>query len=148
MERTEICKNCLHKAVCKMYEPWEEDSCCAHFKMDTKEFVLQQNREGFWEKKRDPYGVVECVTEADWKGLMDLIEGHGWKKAGADHLPEEGAHVLVLVNGQHGQIRFVNAMLLAYWYEDEGWIIEGYERAYGLKVDWWAETPGLPMEVE
>ena len=78
----------------------------------------------------------------------NLMESQGWKKADKNHLPEEGAHVLVLVNGRHGQIRFVNAMLLAYWYESDGWVIEGYETAAGLRVDWWAKTPALPMEVE
>jgi len=148
MGRTEICKNCGHRAVCKMYDPMEQDACCAHFKMDTKEFVLFEREDGKWDRKKDPYGVVEVMTEGDWERLMKIIDARNWKKAGKDHLPKEGEHVLVLVNGKHGQIRFVNAMLLAYWYENEGWIIEGYETAAGLRVDWWAETPALPMEVE
>lgn len=88
---------------------------------------------------------ISALTVArDWTGVKVMNE---WKRA-KDEQPDDGEHVLVLVNGKHGQIRFVNAMLLAYWYADEGWIIEGYETAYGLRVDWWAETPALPMEVE
>lgn len=148
MERTETCRNCMHKVICKIYDRAEEGGKCTHFEMDTKEFVLFDRGDGIWDRKKDPYGVVEVMTEGDWEHMMKIIEGQGWKRADKNQLPKDGEHVLMLVNGRHGKVRFVNAVLLGYWYEDEGWIIEGYETAMGLRVDWWAEIPSLPMEVE
>lgn len=65
--------------------------------------------------------------------------------------PENGKFVLSIVNGRFKQISFRNAPVIAEYYDDEGWIIEGYEEAVGLRVDFWMEIPPLeekPLTLE
>lgn len=65
--------------------------------------------------------------------------------------PENGKFVLSIVNGRFKQISFKNAPVIAEYYDDEGWIIEGYEEAVGLRVDFWMEIPPLeekPLTLE
>lgn len=74
MERTEICKNCGHRAVCKMYDPMEQDACCAHFKMEDKFWVLQETPDGTWDRRKDPFMTVELPEEKDYEHLKKLID--------------------------------------------------------------------------
>ena len=74
MERTEICRNCGHRAVCKMYDPMEQDACCVHFKMEDKFWVLQETPDGTWDRRKDPYMIVELPEEKDYEHLKKLID--------------------------------------------------------------------------
>lgn len=63
-----------------------------------------------------------------------------------ERLPEDGDSVLVIVNGRYGNIKFVNAICMATYSGDEGWIIDNYEEWYGAEVDYWMPLPEPPEE--
>ena len=69
-----------------------------------------------------------------------------WKDASKEQ-PKEGEEYLVLINGKYKKIRFVNAYAIGTYYAEEGWIIDGYEDATMLRVDYWTEMPELPAGV-
>ena len=59
-----------------------------------------------------------------------------------DAVPEDEELVLVIVNGKPSKhITFKEAIELAYWYEDEGWVLEGYPEAVNIEVLYWARIP-------
>lgn len=73
-----------------------------------------------------------------------------WKNAKKTK-PNEEEVVLAIANGRFKNIIFNNAPVIAEYYEYEGWIIDGYEEAVGLRVDFWAEIPPLeelPLTLE
>lgn len=73
-----------------------------------------------------------------------------WKNAKKTK-PKEGEVVLAIANGRFRKIIFRNAPVIAEYYDDEGWIIDGYEEAVGMRVDFWTEIPPLeelPLTLE
>lgn len=69
-----------------------------------------------------------------------------WKNANKEQ-PEEGKAYLVIINGKYRKIRFVNAYAIGTYCEEEGWIIDNYEDATMIRVDYFAELPELPEGV-
>lgn len=66
-----------------------------------------------------------------------------WIK-GEKEQPENEEQVLVIVNGKYGDISFSDAFFLASWFGDEGWVVEGFEMAKSLSVNYWMDLPDGP----
>ena len=72
--------------------------------------------------------------------------GHSWIST-AERLPTDPeSEVLVVVNGTHNMTAFIDAYLMGWYYEDEGWVIEGYEEWEDPKVLYWMPIPELKEE--
>ena len=69
-----------------------------------------------------------------------------WKDANKEQ-PKEGKDYLVIINGKYRKIRFVDAYAIGTYYAEEGWVIDGYEDATMIRVDYFAEMPKLPEGV-
>ena len=59
----------------------------------------------------------------------------------SERLPEEGYGVLVTVNGKHNNTTFIDALEIAEYDSDEGWIIEGYLDWINPDVTAWQPLP-------
>ena len=69
-----------------------------------------------------------------------------WKDANKEQA-EEGKAYLVIINGRYRKIRFVDAYAIGTYCAEEGWIIDNYEDATMIRVDYFAELPKLPEGV-
>ena len=58
-----------------------------------------------------------------------------------EKLPENGCGVLVTVNGKHNNITFVDALEIAEYDGDFGWIVEGYPQWTDPNVTAWQPLP-------
>ena len=64
-----------------------------------------------------------------------------------ERLPEVSDVVLVIANGKpRPNVTLLNAILIASFWEDEGWIADGFEGWDGLRVTHWMELPEPPKE--
>ena len=59
----------------------------------------------------------------------------------SERLPEDGYGVLVTVNGKHNNITFVDALEIAEYDGDFGWIVEGYPQWTDTNVTAWQPLP-------
>ena len=59
----------------------------------------------------------------------------------SERLPEDGYGVLVTVNGKHNNITFVDALEIAEYDGDFGWIVEGYPQWTDPNVTAWQPLP-------
>ena len=64
----------------------------------------------------------------------------GWIPV-SERLPENGYGVLVTVNGKHNNITFVDALEIAEYDGDFGWIVEGYPQWTDPDVTAWQPLP-------
>ena len=65
-----------------------------------------------------------------------------------DAVPNDGENVLVLVSGKPREnITFINAVQMACWSKDEGWILESYPEVIEIRVSHWARIPEIPEEL-
>lgn len=64
----------------------------------------------------------------------------GWIPV-SERLPEDGYGVLVTVNGKHNNITFVDALEIAEYDGDFGWIVEGYPQWTDPNVTAWQPLP-------
>lgn len=62
--------------------------------------------------------------------------------------PESGQPVICIVSGhykdEHTDVTFYNAYLIADYFEDEGFILDGYELWADAKIDAWTPLPKRP----
>ena len=58
-----------------------------------------------------------------------------------ERLPEDGYGVLVTVNGKHNDIIFIDALEIAEYDGDFGWIVEGYPQWTDPDVTAWMPLP-------
>ena len=65
-----------------------------------------------------------------------------------ERLPEEGYGVLATVNGKHNNTTFIDALEIAEYDSDEGWIIEGYLDWINPDVTAWMPLPEPYKESE
>ena len=94
----------------------------------------------------------ECTTEdretyiQRFEALRMAIEAlqepqvGGWIPV-SERLPEDGYGVLVTVNGKHNNITFVDALEIAEYDGDFGWIVEGYPQWTDPDVTAWQPLP-------
>ena len=66
----------------------------------------------------------------------------------SERLPEEGYRVLATVNGKHNNTTFIDALEIAEYDSDEGWIIEGYLDWINPDVTAWMPLPEPYKESE
>ena len=66
--------------------------------------------------------------------------GNNWIPT-SERLPEYDELVLVTANGKHKNITFGNAIELAVYAKDEGWILEAYPDWLEPNVTAWIELP-------
>ena len=85
---------------------------------------------------------------SDWNRCLDEVEKFikefpqvgGWIPV-SERLPEDGCGVLVTVNGKHNNITFVDALEIAEYDGDFGWIVEGYPQWTDPNVTAWQPLP-------
>lgn len=65
-----------------------------------------------------------------------------------DRLPKDGEPVIVIVSGKVGNITLVDAIELADFSLDEGWILEMWPEWEDPKVIYWMPLPEPPEEDE
>lgn len=65
-----------------------------------------------------------------------------------DRLPEDDeGQVLAIVNGKHGNINFVNGIVMAeYFNSDKEWILEMFPEIRNPNVTHWQPLPEPPKE--
>lgn len=82
---------------------------------------------------------------------LEIIEAQpqvcGWIPV-TERLPEEGYGVLATVNGKHNNTTFIDALEIAEYDSDEGWIIEGYLDWINPDVTAWQPLPEPYKESE
>lgn len=59
--------------------------------------------------------------------------------APAEKLPPEDIFVVVTISGRQGHTTYEHALMLAIWFEDEGWIIDGIEEGADVTVHAWCD---------
>ena len=59
----------------------------------------------------------------------------------SERLPEEGYGVLATVNGKHNNTTFIDALEIAEYDGDFGWIVEGYPQWTDPDVTAWMSLP-------
>ena len=92
---------------------------------------------------------------SDWNRCLDEVEKFikefpqvgGWIPV-SERLPEEGYGVLATVNGKHNNTTFIDALEIAEYDSDEGWIIEGYLDWINPDVTAWQPLPEPYKESE
>lgn len=70
-----------------------------------------------------------------------------WRNAEIEVPVENEGEVLVLVSGQHKNVLYVYAMMIAEYVAGEGWIIDGREEWQDANVRYWMPLPKLPVSV-
>ena len=102
-------------------------------------------------KELSKNSVFEKITNAEGKNVFEIIEAQpqfgGWIPV-SERLPEEGYGVLATVNGKHNNTTFIDALEIAEYDSDEGWIIEGYLDWINPDVTAWMPLPEPYKESE
>ena len=77
-------------------------------------------------EQESPHDFFGTICEALSMAIEALQEPQvgGWIPV-SERLPEDGYGVLVTVNGKHNNITFVDALEIAEYDGDFGWIVEG-----------------------
>ena len=95
-------------------------------------------------KELSKNSVFEKITNAEGKNVFEIIKTQpqvsGWTPV-TERLPENGCGVLVTVNGKHNNITFVDALEIAEYDGDFGWIVEGYPQWTDPNVTAWQPLP-------
>ena len=95
-------------------------------------------------KELSKNSIFEKITNAEGKNIFEIIEDQpqvgGWIPV-SERLPEEGCGVLATVNGKHNNTTFIDALEIAEYDSDEGWIIEGYLDWINPDVTAWQPLP-------
>ena len=92
---------------------------------------------------------------SDWNKCLDEVERFirefpqvsGWIPV-TERLPDNGYGVLVTVNGKHNDIIFIDALEIAEYDGDFGWIVEGYPQWTDPDVTAWQPLPEPYKESE
>lgn len=84
---------------------------------------------------------AKCISEVEIAPGAQM-----WIEAERALPSKDSGQVLVLVDGVYKNCCFLKAVQLAEYYEDEGWVIEGYEEWENPQIDWWMPLPEPPGE--
>lgn len=84
--------------------------------------------------------------------LEDLQKAEGvtppqWIPVTPETLPPEDEMVLAIVNGKSGAAEYVDALELAEWNSEEGWLVWSCHDLRA-RVSYWLPIPKTPMEEE
>lgn len=113
--------------------------------------IIYNEKTKMWEKKKEPFIVLEIETEEDYNKLQKAVkqyqkqDNRGWIKS-EEQLPDDGDCVLVLASGNVGDEILIEAYMLAEYYKDEGFILEEYPAAEDIFIEWWMSLPEPPEE--
>ena len=114
--------------------------------------IIYNEKTKMWEKKKEPFIVLEIETEEDYNKLQKAVkqyqkqDNRGWTRA-EDKLPEDNEEVLVIASGNvNDKPLLVNAYMPATYYKDEGFILEEFPDAENLIINWWMRLPEPPEE--
>ena len=78
-------------------------------------------------------------------GINQWLDWHASNEA----LPENDERVLVIVNGEYGKYKLVDALEIGVWYPDaKVWYLDSVPYYDSVKVDYWADIPMTPVEEE
>ena len=113
------------------------------------ELILVQGDDGVWCEKEEPYTVIEVQTKEDYVCMQQLLAAGKrmrWRRP-EDETPPEDENVLVIANGVYHNIEFHDAVLMATYYDGEGWVLEGYPELENVAISAWMPLPLLPGEV-
>ena len=93
-------------------------------------------------EQESPHDFFGTICEALSMAIEALQEPQvgSWIPV-SERLPEDGYGVLVTVNGKHNNITFVDALEIAEYDGDFGWIVEGYPQWTGPDVTAWQPLP-------
>ena len=93
-------------------------------------------------EQESPHDFFGTICEALSMAIEALQEPQvgGWIPV-SERLPEDGYGVLVTVNGKHNNITFVDALEIAEYDGDFGWIVEGYPQWTAPNVTAWQPLP-------
>ena len=93
-------------------------------------------------EQESPHDFFGTICEALSMAIEALQEPQvgGWIPV-SERLPEDGYGVLVTVNGKHNHITFENALEIAEYDSEDGWIIEGYLDWTNPDVTAWQPLP-------
>ena len=93
-------------------------------------------------EQESPHDFFGTICEALSMAIEALQEPQvgGWIPV-SERLPEDGYGVLVTVNGKHNNITFVDALEIAEYDGDFGWIVEGYPQWTDPDVTAWQPLP-------
>ena len=93
-------------------------------------------------EQESPHDFFGTICEALSMAIEALQEPQvgGWIPV-SERLPEDGYGVLVTVNGKHNNTTFIDALEIAEYDSDEGWIIEGYLDWINPDVTAWQPLP-------
>lgn len=61
-----------------------------------------------------------------------------------DKLPDDDAGCLVVVNGKHGNIEFIDAIEIGEYFGEEGWFLPTYPRIENPNITYWMPLPDAP----
>lgn len=84
--------------------------------------------------------MVDC--NAELQRVMDTVSRIGWISV-KDKLPVGDVMVLVVVNGEYGNLNFENAVEMGS-YGSDGWLLEAFPEIENPAVSCWMELPEAP----
>ena len=87
-----------------------------------------------------PVKDVEKIIRSHMNSATDTNVDCKWIPV-SERLPEEDQCILVTVNGRYKNVTFDNAIQLACYYEEEGWVIEEWPEWENPNVIAWMELP-------
>ena len=112
--------------------------------------MLTYNKEtGMFEEYKRPFAVLEFATRADFEMHQDLIDRGAqfeWINAEIDLPADPDSMVLVIANGKSGGVELIEAIQLATYSDDGGWVLEMWPECENFDVGWWMPLPPLPWE--
>lgn len=117
---------------------------------ESKCIELVQGPYGVWRERKKPYITIEGATKDDYEHMQQLLatgRRMRWRRP-EDELPPEDENVLVIVNGKWSNYEFCDAVVVAAFYGDEGWVLEQCPEWETPDIAWWMPLPLLPGEVE
>lgn len=75
-----------------------------------------------------------------------LTQPNNWISA-KDRLPDDKyGFVLVVANGKYKNVELIDAIMLAEYYREEGWVLEMYPEWKTPEVSHWIPLPEPPIE--
>ena len=96
----------------------------------------------------DRLGQIEDILGDDYdlERLRGLVSDMQWRRAEVE-VPEDGEGALVIVSGKpRKHITLQDAICIASWSSDEGWILDEYPDWDGAEVSFWMPLPPVPEE--
>ena len=101
----------------------------------------------YYDKRNQRYSCEDELLDNALTYIQQLeVQMPRWISA-KERLPEdEDKCVLAVASGHMKNCVFVDALMIAHYYPDEGWVIEGWEEWENPTVTHWMPLPEPPKE--